>query len=150
MDFRLERATHDDREAVAAALAACGLSSVGILAPETLYWVCRAANALLGTCGLELGDRCALLRSVCVIESQRGNGIAEQLIRCALREAARLDLQDVYLFSKDTGGYFERLGWREVAVTEVAARLPHAPQVRHYEKAGWYPDERAFVLSTRA
>jgi N-acetylglutamate synthase-like GNAT family acetyltransferase len=75
----------------------------------------------------------------------RGKGIAERLIDCALQEAIRLDLPDVYLLSKDTGGYFERLGWREAAVAELAARLPRAPQVRRYDEIGWYPNERAFV-----
>lgn len=50
--------------------------------------------------------------------------------------------------SKDTGGYFERLGWREVPVAELAARLSQAPQVRRYDEVGWYPNERAFVRST--
>ena len=145
MDLRIERATHDDRDAMAKMLDACGLSSFGILAPSTLYWVCRAESGLVGICGMEVGDRCALLRSVCVLESQRGKSIAERLVGYALLEATRLDLEDVYLFSKDTGGYFERLGWREVPVAEVAARLPRAPQVRRYEEIGWYPDERAFV-----
>lgn len=149
MELLLRQATQDDRQAMAAVLEACGLSSFGILAPDTLYWACRAEGELVGACGIELGDGCALLRSVCVIEKQRGNRIAERLINRALLEAARLDLRDVYLFSKDTGGYFERLGWREVPVAEVAARLPQAPQVRRYEEIGWYPDERAFVRSDR-
>lgn len=145
MDLRIERATPDDRDAMARVLEICGLSSFGILAPSSLYWVCRAESGLVGTCGMEVGDRCALLRSVCVLESQRGRNIAERLVGCALLEATLLDLPDVYLFSKDTGGYFERLGWHEVPVAEVAARLPRAPQVRRYEEIGWYPDERAFV-----
>jgi N-acetylglutamate synthase-like GNAT family acetyltransferase len=135
---------------MAAVLEACGLSSFGILAPRTVYWVCRTASELVGTCGIELGDGCALLRSVCVIEKQRGKGLAERLVSRALLEASRLDLRDVYLFSKDTGEYFQRLGWREVPVAEVAARLPDAPQVRRYEEIGWYPDERAFVRAARA
>lgn len=77
MDWRVERATHDDRDAMAIMLGACGLSSVGILAPGTLYWVCRKEEGLVGACGLEVGDRCALLRSVCVKASERGKGIAE-------------------------------------------------------------------------
>ena len=149
MAVRVERARGDDRDAMAAVLEACGLSSVGILAAGTLYWVCRTDDGLVGTCGIELGDRCALLRSVCVAESQRGKGIAAQLIERAVDEATRLDLPRVYLFSKDTGGYFERLGWREVPVSEVAARLPQAPQVRRYQEIGWYPNERAFVRSVR-
>lgn len=145
MELRIERATHDDRDAMAKVLVACGLSAFGILAPGALYWVCRADSGLVGICGMEVCDRCALLRSVCVLESQRGKSIAERLVGCALLEATRLDLEDVYLFSKDAGGYFERLGWREVPVAEVAARMPRAPQVRRYEEVGWYPDERAFV-----
>ena len=147
MDWRVERARSDDRDAMAALLGACGLSSAGILAPGTLYWVCRAEEGLIGTCGIELGERCALLRSVCVMEHHRGKRIADQLIHSALQEAIRLDLQRVYLLSKGTGGYFERLGWREVPVAELAARLPQAPQVRRYDEVGWYPNERAFVRS---
>ena len=145
VDLRVERATDENRDAMATVLAACGLSSFGILNPGTLYWVCRSGNALVGICGLEVGDRCALLRSVCVVESERGKGIAERLVGCALSEATRLEVQHVYLFSKDTGHYFERLGWRAVPVAEVAARLPQTPQARRYEEIGWYPDERAFV-----
>lgn len=147
MDWRVEEATLEDRDAMAAVLGACGLSSIGILAPGTLYWVCRAEEGLIGTCGIEVGDRCALLRSVCVMGHHRGKSIADQLVHSALREAIRLDLQLVYLLSKDTGGYFERLGWREVPVAELAARLPQAPQVRRYDEVGWYPNERAFVRS---
>lgn len=147
MDLHVERATDDDRAAMAAMLEARGLSSFGILAPGTFYWLCRADGHLVGTCGMEVGEGCALLRSICVLQDQRGKGIAEQLIRSALLEATRLGLLDVYLFSKDTGGYFERLGWREVPVPEAAARLPNAPQVRRYQELGWYPDERAFVRS---
>lgn len=132
---------------MAEALEACGLSSFAILAPGTLYWVCRGDQGVIGTCGIEPGERCALLRSVCVVARERGKGIAERLIGCALLEAMRLQLPQVYLFSKDTGGYFERMGWREVPVAEVAARLPQAPQVRRYDEIGWYPDERAFVRS---
>ncbi|MFI4885506.1 MAG: GNAT family N-acetyltransferase [Steroidobacterales bacterium] len=147
MDLRVERATTADRAGMVTVLEACGLSSFGILAPGTLYWVCRTVSGFVGTCGIEVGDRCALLRSVGVMEGWRGKGIAERLIGCALLEATRLDLRDMYLFSKDMGGYFQRLGWREVAVAEAAARLPQAPQVRRYEQIGWYPDERAFVRS---
>jgi N-acetylglutamate synthase-like GNAT family acetyltransferase len=74
-----------------------------------------------------------------------GDRIAERFTDCVLQEAIRLDLPEVYLLSQDTGGYFERLGWREAAVAELAARLPRAPQVRRYDEIGWYPNERAFV-----
>lgn len=149
MDLLVERAVSGDREAMAVLLESCGLSCHEILAPDTLYWVCRAGAVLVGACGLEVGDGCVLLRSVCVIENQRGKNVAGRLVNSALTEAARLGLWDVYLFSKDTGEYFERLGWRQVPVAEVVARLPEAPQVRRYEQIGWYPDERAFLRNMK-
>lgn len=143
----MERATPADRAGMVSVLEACGLSSCGILAPGTFYWVGRVEGGLVGTCGIEVGEGCGLLRSVGVMESWRGRGVAKQLVSRALLEAARLDLRDVYLFSKDTGGYFQSLGWREVPVAAAATRLPQAPQVRRYDEIGWYPDERAFVRS---
>lgn len=53
---------------MAAVLEACGLSSFGIL------------GELVGTCGIELGEGCGLLRSVCVTRNQRRRGIAERLV----------------------------------------------------------------------
>ena len=149
MDLRVERAISADRESLTVLLEACGLSSRGILAPDTLYWVCRLGRALVGACGMEVGNGSALLRSVCVIENQRGKNIAERLVSSALTEAARLGLWDIYLFSKDSGAYFERLGWRRVPVAEVVTRLPEAHQVRGYEEIGWYPDERAFLRNIK-
>lgn len=141
----IERAVSNDRPAMTALLERCGLSSHGVLFPTAMYWVCREGDVLVGTCGMEVGAGCALLRSVCVSDSQRGKNIAKQLIQSALIEAAHIGLSDIYLFSKDTGGYFERMGWRPVSVAEVRARLPEAPQVLRYEQIGWYPDERAFL-----
>jgi N-acetylglutamate synthase-like GNAT family acetyltransferase len=121
--LKIDRATFEDRGNLTALLETCGLSGQGILAPGTMYWVCRAGSALVGACGIEVGQGCALLRSVCVCDTQRGHHIAKRLIDSALSEADRLGLWDVFLFSKDTGTYFERLGWRSVAVDEVVARL---------------------------
>ncbi len=141
----LRRALDADRSAIVALLAGCGLSAHAVLAPGTLYWVGCTEDAVVGVCGLEPGDGCALLRSVAVAPAQRGQGVARRLIDAALAEAARRGLHEVCLFSKDTGACFERLGWREVPVVSVARRLPRAPQVMHYEASGWYADERAFA-----
>lgn len=53
---------------------------------------------------------------------------------------------NVYLFSTGAGGYFSRLGFRRVAVDEVVAALPDAPQVRRFSELGWLPREIAWRL----
>lgn len=51
MDRRIERATDEDRNAMAALHEACGLSPRAILAPDPLCWVCRTERGVAGTCG---------------------------------------------------------------------------------------------------
>ena len=61
-----------------------------------------------------------------------------------MAEAKARAIHRIYLFSKDTGSFFQALGWYEVPVQEVAQIMQVAPQVRRYHHIGWYPDERAF------
>jgi N-acetylglutamate synthase-like GNAT family acetyltransferase len=79
-----------------------------------------------------------------VHDAHRGQGLAKQLIETVIAEAKARAIDRIYLFSKDTGNYFQMLGWREVSVQEVSQVMQAAPQVRRYHQIGWYPDERAF------
>jgi N-acetylglutamate synthase-like GNAT family acetyltransferase len=117
-----------------------------VLAPGTMYFVARMGEKLVGVCGLEFDGESALLRSVAVDNSARGRGIARDLIDGAIQELHRRSVRVLFLFSKDTGAYFENLGWVEVPVGEAADALRQAPQVKRYDRVGWYVDERAFRL----
>jgi N-acetylglutamate synthase-like GNAT family acetyltransferase len=86
------------------------------------------------------------LRSVAVDNGMRGRGIARALIDDALRELHCKSIRVLFLFSKDMGAYFENLGWVEVPVGEAADALRQAPQVKRYDRTGWYINERAFRL----
>ena len=142
--IRITQAVHAEQDAVHALLSACGLSTHDIFSPQALYWTAWNETALVGFCGLELAEDAALLRSVSVLDSCRGLGLARRLVETAITEARVRSIHRIYLFSKDAGDFFERLGWREVPVTEVAQTMQVAPQVRRYQRVGWYPDERAF------
>jgi len=123
----------------------CGLSSHGLFAPDALYWTARTANGrLIGCSGLEISGQAGLLRSVAVSEDARGLGVAQRIVECVLAESRKRSIRHVYLFSKDSGGFFEKLGWLEAPVPEAAQALATATQVRHYDRTGWYPNERAF------
>lgn len=136
-------AIHTEQEEVHALLSVCGLSTHGIFSPQGLYWTARRGTAL-GFCGLELAEGAALLRSVSVLDDYRGLGLARRLVETAITQAKVHSIDRIYLFSKDVGDFFERLGWREVPVAEVAQAMQVAPQVRRYQHVGWYPNEHAF------
>lgn len=137
-------AIHSEQDEVHALLSVCGLSIHDIFSPQALYWTARRGTTLVGFCGLELAEGAALLRSVSVLDDYRGLGLARRLVETAITEAKVRSIDRIYLFSKDVGDFFERLGWREVPVAEVAQTMQVAPQVRRYQHVGWYPNERAF------
>jgi len=139
-------ATLADAPSIHELLTDCDLSTLEVLAPGTMYFVARMGEKLVGVCGLEFDGESALLRSVAVDNSARGRGIARDLIDGAIQELHRRSVRVLFLFSKDTGAYFENLGWVEVPVGEAADALRQAPQVKRYDRVGWYVDERAFRL----
>jgi len=142
--IKIERATVEDVQFIHGLLEDCDLSTLEVLEPGTIYLVARQDEKLMGVCGLEFDGEFSLLRSVAVDNAARGRGIARALIDGALQELRRRRIRAIYLFSKDTGAYFESLGWSEVPVSEAANALRQAPQVKRYDRTGWYSNERAF------
>ncbi len=55
------------------------------------------------------------LAGVFVKPSHRHRGIASALVRRAVREAARLDVGRLYLYTQPARGLYEKLGWRPLA-----------------------------------
>ncbi len=144
--IEIEPATPADAQSIHELLTDCDLSTLELLEPGTVYLVARLGEKVVGVCGLEFDGESALLRSVAVDNDERGRGIAKALIDDALRELHRRSVRVLFLFSKDTGAYFENLGWMEVPVSEAAEALRQAPQVKRYDRAGWYFNERAYRL----
>ncbi|HUB88597.1 MAG TPA: GNAT family N-acetyltransferase [Dyella sp.] len=142
--IEIARAVQADEDEVHMLLRACGLSTHDIFSPGAAYWVARNGAGPVGFCGLEWGDAAALLRSVSVHHEYRGRGVARRLVEAAIAETQARSIKRIYLFSKDTGRFFETLGWCEVPVDEASEVMQAAPQVRHYHHVGWYPNERAF------
>jgi len=145
MEFEIRAAKEVDSGRMHEVLTAAGLSTLEVLDPGSYFWVACRESRVVGTCGLEVDQDNGLVRSVAVSPDQRGHGIGRALVEHCLAFAKSQGLERLYLFSKDTGSYFLGLGWSEVPVAEAAAALQKAPQVRRYERVGWYPDERAFV-----
>jgi N-acetylglutamate synthase-like GNAT family acetyltransferase len=142
----IELATLADAQSIHQLLTDCDLSISEVLEPGTVYFVARLSEKVVGVCGLEFDGESALLRSVAVDNGMRGRGIARALIDDALRELHCKSIRVLFLFSKDMGAYFENLGWVEVPVGEAADALRQAPQVKRYDRTGWYINERAFRL----
>lgn len=131
-DLLLETGLSHDRAQISATFEGC------------TYWIARLAGEPIGCIGLEHGEGVSLLRSAAVLPWARGLGVGRALAQSALTLASLRGDRAVYLFSSDAGAYWQRLGFEEVPVDELAAALPDAPQVKSGLTRGWLPSETAW------
>lgn len=118
---RIEPATSADVEAIEALLAENHLPTVGVKEWMSSALVARAGSRTVGCAALELYPSGALLRSVAVADSRRGEGIGRQLTDAALVLARAHGAPAVFLLTTTAGGFFPRFGFEPVERTDVPA-----------------------------
>lgn len=100
---------------------------------KSLFYLAEADGArFIGCAGAEISGDAALIRSTAVLASYRGKGIAKRLVDTLLQALKEEGIQNLYLFSRSTGDFWERLGFTPCRVHEVIGHLPDAPQVVAY------------------
>ncbi len=110
----------EDLPALLAELSACGLPTAGIAAHLSTTLLARDGKRLVGSAALELYGTDALLRSVAVTPSLRGQGLGERLTLAALDLAHRKRVQQVYLLTETAQDYFPRFGFRSIERSAVS------------------------------
>ena len=113
-------------------LARAGMMTDGIKWPAACYIFAYVGDEAVGVIGVESKIDAALIRSLYVNESMRRRGIGGALIAAARKAAHTRGARHLYLFSTETGGFFGRHGFTTVAVADVIAAIPGAPQVEYY------------------
>jgi amino-acid N-acetyltransferase len=103
-----------DIPAILALLERNGLPQDGFLDHVRTALVARVGESVVGSAALELYGKAALLRSVAVDASLRGQGLGQQLTRAALELARQRDVETVYLFTETAGDFFPRFGFRAI------------------------------------
>src|SRR3989304_2383029 len=101
---RLRRARSEDVPAIEKLLTAEWLPPFMIAGFLETFWVLEdEGGAVVGSAGLEIYSKAALLRSVVVAPSLRGTRQGERLTRTALDEAGGLGVKRVRLFTLGAG-----------------------------------------------
>lgn len=85
--------------------------------------VAEVEGELAGVAGLETYGTSALLRSVAVSSQHQGKGIAAVLVQRLLQEARSDAIHDVYLRTTTAEGYFPKLGFSPVEVSNVPLQV---------------------------
>jgi amino-acid N-acetyltransferase len=125
--FQIRGATSVDTERINALL-----THVNLPLPEPHEEVCfliaeDAAGGVQGCVGWQIFENCALIRSLAVHWSQRGEGIAQSLVVEAIAQMKDQDLTDCYLLTLDAQGFAEKFGFRQIS----REQLPEPVQASH-------------------
>jgi amino-acid N-acetyltransferase len=80
---------------------------------DSLYLI-EVDDRRVGVAGLERHGDLALLRSVAVEASERGNGYGVRACQTLLDRAADAGVSTVYLLTTTAAGFFDRLGFQRV------------------------------------
>lgn len=86
---------------------------------------------VVGVAGMEVYGAYGLLRSVCVLEPWRGQGIASRLARHRIAWARARGLRGVYLFTLRAAGFWAGFGFAPVAMDTWPEPLRDSAQWRH-------------------
>jgi N-acetylglutamate synthase-like GNAT family acetyltransferase len=148
----LSPATPDDLHDLAAFLSTADLTVAALAEPTVHLWLERDdAGAVRTTTGFELGDdgEHALVRSVAVRPDLRGAGDGLRLARFALDRAADAGARQAWLFSRRSGGFWQKLGFERTTTSALATALPDAHQVMLFRSTGQLDREVAWQRPLR-
>ena len=104
----------------------------GIEWPPACYLLAFDGDEAVGVVGVEPALDSALIRSLYVRQSHRRGGIGERLVTAARKAAHTRGARQLYLFSTEAGGFFQRIGFEPAAVSDLTAALRGTPQTDYY------------------
>jgi N-acetylglutamate synthase-like GNAT family acetyltransferase len=107
----LEHARAADLDAIRSLLSASGLPVDDVDEHVANFMLARQNGATVGAVALEYAGEAALLRSLCVATSHRGQAIAGRLLASIEAKAASRGVRELYLLTTTAAGFFLRHGF---------------------------------------
>ncbi|NQX29384.1 GNAT family N-acetyltransferase [Microbacteriaceae bacterium VKM Ac-2854] len=142
----MERVTTETAVELEEFLRAADLTVSALDAPEVALWLQRSGGRIIASSGFELSadGRAALIRSVAVDPAFRRSGQGTALAVWALREAAARGAREAWLFSRRSGPFWQKLGFKRSTTLELADALAGSAQVEHFRATGRLDGEVAW------
>ena len=124
----LLKAVLADRASVIELLQSLGLPTEDL--PQSLdhFIIAQERGKVVGSVGLEIYGKYALLRSLAVDSSMQGNGLGKLLYKEALSLARANSVSDLYLITTTAAIFFERQGFQRVDRAKVPAAISQTAQ----------------------
>jgi amino-acid N-acetyltransferase len=119
MKYSITQAQTDQLGKIITLLERNQLPTAGLEEPRVVALVAWDGEDVIGSVALEIYDKSALLRSVAVDESYRGQGMGQELTQAALDLARSRNICRVYLLTETADNFFPRFGFTTITRDEV-------------------------------
>lgn len=120
---RIDRLKPEDLDSVLSLLAENHLPLEGLREHVATTVVARQDGRIVGSAALEIYPDGALLRSVAVTPKCQRQHLGSDLTDAAIRLAQERQMPAIYLLTTTAARYFKRLGFDEIARSEVPATV---------------------------
>jgi two-component system, OmpR family, phosphate regulon response regulator PhoB len=115
VELTFEPASSADFDAVFRLLSDSNLPVADLESHLEAFTLAKFGEMTVGTAGLEIYGELALLRSICVVESQRSKRIGVALVSAVASRALAQGVLELYLLTTNAAPYFAKLGFVSVA-----------------------------------
>jgi N-acetylglutamate synthase-like GNAT family acetyltransferase len=116
-------ATLSDWQGIAALLQSHALPLEGAQEHLDHFFIAACEDSVIGSAGMEVYAKDALLRSVAVTPDQQGDGVGQMLVLHVIDEAKRRNIAALYLLTTTAAGYFARLGFQRLSTQQAPSTL---------------------------
>lgn len=117
-----------DREAVIKLLQAQNLPTQDLPARLENFIIAKENGKVIGSTGLEIYGKYALLRSVAVDATYQSSGIGKTLYKTALELVQNKKVQELFLITTTAAPFFKKLGFSQIKRTDAPAAISATAQ----------------------
>jgi amino-acid N-acetyltransferase len=121
-----------DKNQIRRLLSECGLPTLYIHRHLKSFIVAKAAEKVVGVIGVEVYGRVGLLRSLCVAQAYRGQGIARMLNSEILAYAHMRKMERLYMFTLSAEKFASKLGFHKVDKRQIPKSIRSSWQFRSF------------------
>jgi amino-acid N-acetyltransferase len=119
-----------DKNQIRRLLSECGLPTLYIHRHIKSFMVAKVGNRIVGVIGVEVHGRVGLLRSLCVDQSYRGQGIAKMLNAEILAYACMRKIDRLYMFTLSAEKFASKLGFHKIDKKRIPKSIRSTWQFR--------------------
>ncbi|MGD8305336.1 MAG: arsenic resistance N-acetyltransferase ArsN2 [Ignavibacteria bacterium] len=110
----IREAERKDLNTIKSLLDSVSLPSIDIESHISNFLILEAEGIMMGTIGLEIYDKTALLRSLAVKREFQGKGYGQILCRELLSRAGEFDIENIFLLTETAKDFFTREGFQVI------------------------------------